>query len=957
MVARAALAIGSALSTLQCAKLEPLGSGCGNGAIDPAREDCDGSSYVLSATPTPGRAWRCERPGSPSECRFVCGPSSLCPNDDWACRAGVCINVLDELAPKPFEVLGAAGHVKAVDFDSDGRDEALVEPMSVDDPYAVHVAIADSTKTSVSTLFPAEAVSLVDHADTTEHPALVAQLDDGLQVTLARARFSANAVATGELEAPPFASVEEQGAGVDFLYPASDAVHFDEYPGTDSAHLALLAWVHGAGASDDAFAKFDFTSGKKTVYFKLAAIDQHGASVGEHRIVIAIPSDKKVPCMRLAVFTRDATDPGNGLLQVLTPDLETCDWAKAHTTYALSGHYPAARQSGTVFVADLDGDGANDLILNARKTGAAEVEALVLRGPLTGKFVPLLDDGESAQTVVLAAGNAYGYAHPAILTCARAGAINPLGLCLSAAGADRAVLSARFPNETASAYPSSAVIERDSRIAGFSDLNGDGYDDIWTWTSGSTGPSYVEATPSGFFASGLFDHASPDVRIVASVSLDESAARDLVAVTESRDSNGLWSELRVTRGNPLATQMRAKIVARLPGRITATVHDTVVRGTLPSIPLVTCISGACDGASDSREGATFAVSTLRPLAPAFLAAPAFLGCPVAGVPIFDLADPHPRLRKRIGAAAFSTITSGDRDTQVVTVTTGRVNSKDERVLVATLRWGRMRVGEITDHTSCGDSTSILHLSESVALAPTFTGGTDPWLMLGTYSNTAAASPDPRELKGVAYALTPSSPPKEMAIIPAPAFGDYRAIYAEAHDVDGDGDNDFVVLERKDSPNGTSVARPVFYMNAPCEDASQEHCLFVKQIDIQVNNPDGTILRLFADASGDGLAFARSHIDVKADAHWPDWWLATIAGDVNAGTGRVVTQRIRVVGVDTMVTFVPAGDAPPRETPTPQSGATHQEIAWGDFDGDGVLDLLYATDRGSQLYRRADRGRR
>ena len=940
---RAAFAVAtlSVLGTVQCARLESLGSACGNGAVESQREDCDGSSYISTATPTPGRAWACEPAGGVNACRFACGLSVSCPNDDWVCRSGICVNVVDEFVATPLDKVGSVGHVSVTDLDGDKVDDVLAEPMSINAPYVAHFAIADSAGTSTTPLFPAEAAALVQYSNGSP-PAIAMQLDDGARVTIARA------AGLRELESVPLASAEVQAAAIDFLSPAENTTIFTLYPGGDTVHLALFAWVHGAKGNDDTFSRFDFTNSARTDFFKMAAMDQHGAQLDEHRIVIAIPSDSKIPCTRFAVFTRDAADPSSGLLQILTPELTRCDWLRPHKTYAIPGRYPASRQAGAVFVADLDGDGDSDLIVNARKTTESASEPMVLRGPLDGQLVPILDN--KVQTVVVGVGRVQGYAHPALLTCNRVGALVNEGLCISESTL-QTLMAIRYPNDDASAY-TGALVAADSIVAGFADLNGDGYDDIWTWGRGGTGPSYIETTPDGFFRSSLIDHGSPAVISVASGSLDESKARDLVAVTELASDLGVTSEVRVTRGHPLAQEMVAKVVARLPGHVKATVHDAFARRALPSIALVSCDSSNCNQASNSRDAAPFTVTPLRPLAPDWLAAPAYLGCYDPQTALFDRTDPHPRLRKRLGVVALPTkSTTGVPDVQVVTVATGKFASGS---IVATLRWGRLRAGKVADQIRCGDAESIpiAHLTESVALAPTITSIADAWLMLGTYSKTTKTVPDPRDLKGVAYALTPLAPPKETRIIPAPAFGDYRAIYAESHDIDGDGDSDFVVLERKDSPDGTSAARPAFYVNAPCDDAPQERCLFVKYIDMQVKKPDGTADHFFVSASGDGVSLQRSHIDEARDAKWPEWWLAILVGDAAAGTGKVVTQRIRIAGVDRNVTFAPSTSDPPREVPTPRSDATHQEVAWGDIDGDGALDLLYTTDRGSRLYRRA-----
>ncbi len=260
------------------------------------------------------------------------------------------------------------------------------------------------------------------------------------------------------------------------------------------------------------------------------------------------------------------------------------------------------------------------------------------------------------------------------------------------------------------------------------------------------------------------------------------------------------------------------------------------------------------------------------------------------------------------------------------------------VRLSAIRWGTLHDGTLTFLPGC----QLLELEATIAMAPSFVGTTEPWIALIDWS--AVAFPTTTQLAGRAHVLSPSTVPQEVSIRPQPVLGGYRAIYAEAHDIDGDGDNDFIVLERKYATVETqgSLTRPVLYMNAPCDEKTPDvRCLYVKMI-------DG-----FETASGEGLALQRSRIDEKSDPHGHDWWFATIGGDVTQGPGKVVVQRIRVEGSDDKVSFVARSTK--SEIPTPQSSAQNQRVTWGDFDGDGVLDLLYVTDRGSRLYRRAEVG--
>ncbi len=930
------------LCTLQCAKLDYLGSDCGNGAVDPIHEDCDGASFGLA--PSGNRLLVCGKVAA-SACRFVCGKDSQCPSDDWACKAGVCIKIPDGFTAPGLDVLGPAGSVKSVDFDANGTDDVLVEPLDVNAPYIAYFGIADPAKAKAQTLFPAGAMCVADAprgegAEKQARATLVASFDDGMQVTMARARESGEHNATTELEPLSFASAEVRSAGIDFLYST-------RYGGNLNGRLT--AWVHGGDGEDDTLSSFD--------YLQTRLLSMR-APVDTHRIVTVVPADAGNGCLRLAIFTRGVLSPDAGSLQILTPD-SNCTWAK-YSTRLLEGHYPASRGHQGVFVADLDGDGVNDLIVNARKATPAgsQTESFVLRGPLDGQLVPLLDDTSlpnGAQSVVIAAATVKGYKKPALLTCQRYGTLNPDGLCLSESGRTLSVLLIRFPNDAASAYPTRETLALDPLVAGFSDLNGDGQDDVWAWSQGSTGPRIFAATPSGFFSTGLVEHRSSTPLGITSIMIDK-LPRDIIALTESTDSSaGLESAVLVTRGNRVASQLNARQVARVAGRAQLAAFEPTYNTTPALIPLVACTSADCDPSPDSRKIASFDVTTLRPLASQWLASPSLLWCGTAVEPHHFFTD-HPHVRAQVSAFTLTT-TSGrvalEPDTRALTVSAGRYGTSAQgQFFGARLRWGRLRAGRIPDQLDC--TQEISRVTESVAVAPMLAAsdprfaGSDVSLLLATYSQRANSPFG--EFAGRAFAVSPSASPKTVSIVPEPAFGGYRAIYAEAHDVDGDGDNDFIVLERERGIDGDRTrARPVLYMNVPCESSGSGRCLFVKNI----VDTQGKTLDRFDAASGEGLALSRSPTDGGLDKVWREWWLASIRQDVDTKTGMthdsVVTQRIRAVGTDDTIAFDTTSE---RHELTPlQLNAQNQHLAWGDFDGDGVLDLLYASDKGSRLHRR------
>ncbi len=934
-----------ALFTIQCAKVDFLGSYCGNGAVDSSGgEDCDGDSYVSLRESITRHNWQCGAEGR-SACHFICSKDVPCPSDNWACGAGICVKKTDEFDREPLDVVGPAGRVAAIDLDGDATDDAIVEPIDENAPHIARFSISDSIRSKATTLFPADAVIALTRTNAaqlkgtspTETVTLIAQLAHGAQVTLASA--SEGIDHTRELEGLPLVSEEINAAAIDFLYPVA---------GTN--HVALFAWVHGANGNDDALALFDFTERTTKTLFNLPVVDRYGAPLTEHRIVVAIPPDREAPCMRLAVFTRDAEAPASGELQILRPNA-ACDWSVPHGSYAIAGRYPVTPPGkNAVFVADVDGDGLNDLMVNARHKTESKTDPIYLHGPLNGQFASFtgIASGTGAlQNVLLGVGKLAGYKHPVFLGCQRYGVLAE-NLCATDDGDDLSYKVIFAPNATATSYLTVPLeyVDRDVRSAGFSDLNGDGLDDVWAWHVGATGPQIFEATPTGHRETAFLDYASSNLLGVASISLDGSSARDLIAVTHSSEQVGSasrTSEVRLARGNPDIEKMSASHVVRVPGRASLSAHDAIGKGAPSLVTLASCVSDNCSEASNSRVSSSFNVTTLRPLSTGWLAAPASLPCSPADL-IFGEVFEHPNSRPRMGNQVGAVTQSNDAsDAQIVTVAAWQnvFDPNNPSIFgglqpVGIVRWGRLRSTKLITDVSC---SFILGLTESIALAPSATEGSDSWIMLGTLSKSKTWTPTATDLKGVAYLLTPSTESRAITIVRTASESDgYRAVYAEHHDVDGDGDNDFVVLERVNGLDGDRTrGRPVLYMNEPCEKDATRRCLFVKKIDA------------FEVASGESFAWQRSHVDEARASKWPEWWLATIRHDEAEAKDTFVTQRIRIAGTDRNVTFEATSEK--HEIDVPKIGATQQRLTWGDFDGDQILDLLYVTDRGSRLYRR------
>jgi hypothetical protein len=208
--------------------------------------------------------------------------------------------------------------------------------------------------------------------------------------------------------------------------------------------------------------------------------------------------------------------------------------------------------------------------------------------------------------------------------------------------------------------------------------------------------------------------------------------------------------------------------------------------------------------------------------------------------------------------------------------------------------------------------------------------------------------DPTAAAGHAYLLSEGQTRVDMTMENRDA---YQAIAAVPADLDNDGDNDFVVLARNGGIDGRETTandrRVRFYINVPCNGPGGR-CLLVKHL-------DG-----FDSVSGDALAWAQSPPEATYFAAGErcasrTWWLGAVTGNTTSGTGAVRTTRVRVEGCDENMTFTVLGDST-SEAALPTARVSFQHVAWGDFDGDTALDLLYVSDLGSRMYRRATRTR-
>ncbi len=950
-----------ALCTLQCAELKPFGDYCGNGAVDPEDEECDGKSFIDEGASSRGKL-TCGEPKTPRACHIVCGPNSSglpCPSENWACRRGVCV-ALDPTALEALgtstEVVGPAAAAHVADFDGDGADEIVSIPVSPGAPLVAYFSPLDATRSKAVTLFPAPASRIVE-APRGERARLLTVDEDGRRFTVVHTGLGDQ---RREFESEPFPIGQIQGAGVDFLLGRTG----------DSP----LLWVHGANGDPDSLVRFSAITRTAKPLLSRPATD-----APEHRVVLGIPPDKEAPCGHIAVFTGDPLDPLAAELEVLTPWAGDpgCEWEVGVQSQIFAAKYPAARGPNAVFAADLRSDGVYDLVLNARTavSGNGYASRSYVLHDMKGQFVPLITHTASVGLIpeyplAIGAGKVQGYTHPALLLCkqARAG----VGLCdhVSATGS-LPELSLAFPNQDATQYSGRLDLRSGSVLAaGFGDLNGDGRDDIWAWFANDRGVRIFEARPTtGFSPPRTIDHRATVLGGIVSGSLSGASSVDLLAITEESNAGagpsvraGITSSVLSTSGRPDLSAMAPKVIARLSGHVTpAFVPEST---TSPgSVLLTSCVSEQCNDDHKSRGSAKFNLALVRAISSDWLATPLTFECSSAhaGVHIND--DPYKRAMS-MGALQLSNATGGE-ETQVVTVQNPTTYLDPLAPGLGSFRasglarWARLNE-KAPLASDCAVSQSAIDITAPVAfretrnewieVAPVFTGDPNAWITLVT--GTSVGSSD--EVSGRAYMLYPGQAGIAMTGLPEGA-GDHQAISAFPVDLDNDGDTDFVVLTRSGGLKGRESQRGDrrvgFYINVECNGPSGR-CLIVKHL-------DG-----FESVSGDALAWAQSPPEADYDASDAGakpagtakvWWLGAVVGDTHWGSGRVKTARVRVEGKDDKMTVAVVAKSE-SSSDVPAADVSYQHVAWGDFDGDTALDLLYVSDRGSRIYKRATRTR-
>ncbi len=943
-----------ALCTLQCAELKPFGDSCGNGAVDPRDEDCDGESFSVEATSSRGKP-KCGAQGTANACHFVCGPSapagSQCPNEDWACRQGVCV----ELEPgdsdpeadekrnglaSPVEVVGPAAAAHVADFDGDGADEIVAIPVNRDTPLVIHFSPLDITTSKAHTLFssPDSRVVLGRDGQPMRPARLMAVLEDGIQVTVVRASLGLNEQRVREIESEFFAIGEMAGARVDFLFQPRNSQD-------------ILVWVHGANGAQDELRTFDLTTGAATTVMPTSALYADGTPLAEHRIVVGLPAKDDATCGRIAVFTRDSGDRLKGVLEILTPKNGiTCAWTGLQKQ-TVEGVYPVARGPHGAFASDLDHDGIDDLIVNARVAGpgnTVNASSYVLRD-MEGQFERVFPSPGAA--MVIGAGSVSGHEEPALLICDQLAG----GLCKSTPSGPP-TLSLRFRTKKGEYSRGPALRQGEVPFAGFADVNGDGQQDVWAWFTNETGPRLFESTPDGFLRPVLVDHSAGMLRSIVAAALTSGGPRDLLAVTEngttpSAKSDAMNSKVLFTSGRSDLAAMASKVVTRFVGRSSPTVVsvDAVFpeQGTRESVLLTTCVAGRCDDDTAARDGATFTVARVRELSGDWLGVPTSLPCPSldtwrgnAGALIPD----EYRTAMRIGALQASS--GAEPETQLITVQSPRRNYTLAGKQGA--RWARLK--ERAPHPpTCDPFVDPPNTTAWIAVAPLCSNQdtclAKDWIALATDNYD-----DPTRAVGRAYLLSEGRTPIPMTF---ENDDSYQAISALPADLDNDGDTDFAVLAREGGIAGRDLTasdrRVRIYMNVACEGRPEERCLFVNHIN------------LFEGVSGDALAWAQSPIEAVHFATSREkgiarvWWLGAVTGGTQSGTGMIKTGRFRVDRVDRDIRVVAvAGSA--SEAPVPATQVKYQHVAWGDFDGDTALDLLYVSDRGSRIYKRAEKAK-
>ena len=947
---RALLFTLSALGFVQCAKLERINVACGNHVIDPG-EDCDGTSST--AADAGGRPISCATAGS-AACHYTCDNDvngKRCPSDDWKCLLGVCVAVTTSFGEGVVTtVQGPIADAFVADFDRDGSDDIVTLPISFNLP-ATALSAPGSTHSTTQELVPVRAMSRPSpalFASGRDKPYLVANVQQSQRYTTLRAA----AHAVGSLEFVPYAIGQTSAARVDFL------------PVLTGLESRAVLWVHGS--PEDTLRVLNVDTGELAEVLLPPLQPMPGERPDSYRAVAGVPPDSVSPCSRIAVATEsDSTAPSSMTILTVCPTADAPGLVVRNTLTLREGAYPLAGSG--ILVGDVDGDGAHDLAITTKLGSTSErPQTVVLYGPFRedSTWKPLFATSDSGQPLLMAMGQGEGGSRATLVTCASAlgGGLRDAGKKEVAMDAlcsafQAPVLEVRVPDSLGGYVTKLSVSDRKPVAAGLSDLNGDGWVDLWTWFGSETGfyiyansrDGYLQPTFLGYDAitpltvrSGQFDQG-PSSDLVSLLSL--SAPDMPSAFSDSGAPNLMGNSANVVtiRGLPDLSEARVTSIARATLRSTVSFLRDPSDPTEGLVQLAQCNSVDCNSQPQKRVTQRFGLFNYRNLGSDPLVALAtFAACRGFTADAPTGADP-PRGQRFSGGQAF--VVGGvatDTGVRLVSIQPQRSTTMD--TVQSLVRWVSMQEGEVPtvedDHDGACQSLSFEAAPDGSrsditwdALVPSLsappTDGTAEWIALSSVRGAP-----------VGFSLYRDRGPVSLSF--EGDRGD-NVVRAEPIDIDGDGDTDFLVMA---GGTATEKCKDVachleLFINAPCRNMALSRCFYVKRLEDlgSFSHPAYSIQR---------SKLEETYSDRNAISH--RFWFASVSNsDLHAY--RVDVKKMDTGEVEIHRVDEPEGKFDPNATPVV---SRYARLAWGDFDGDGVLDLLHTEQDQATVYSRAVR---